>query len=92
MKDIEIYNYIDSLIINWVKNGKLAVNSNSIVRINDNFFELNLWHEIIDNQTMQIFELRDRSKIFDTVYTKGVLFSDDSYKILSNEKLWEYGF
>lgn len=93
MKDIDIYNFIDDLILDFINDIKKNNYSNKIynVQIGGNTLKIHIWSEFLDDRLIQVFEVRIK-KIFDHVYTKGVLIENDSYKILNNEEMWEYGF
>lgn len=92
MNDNEIYQYLDVLIANFLKENTQTLTQNYKTYINDKLVQVNLWSEYIDNHLIQIFEIKIKRTLFEQVYAKGVLFDETSHQILDNEKLWEYGF
>lgn len=92
MNDNEMYQYLDVLIANFLKENTQTLTQNYETYINDKLVQINLWSEYIDNHLIQIFEIKIKRTLFEQVYAKGVLFDETGYQILDNEKLWEYGF
>lgn len=94
MKDIDIYNFIDNLILDFINdiNKNNYSNKTYDVKIGKNVLNIHIWSEFLDNNSIQVFEVRIKGMLFDYVYTKGVLIEKDYYKILNNEEMWKYGF
>lgn len=93
-QDNEIYHYIDDLIFNFLSNKDNipTLTQSYKTHINDKLVEINIWFECIDNDLIQIFEIRTKSFLFETVYAKGILFNKTGYQIIDNQQLWAYGF
>lgn len=94
MCEKKTYDFIDDIIYKIIKEPLAQQDEvDKKIEINKKEFILNIWSEtIVEDNVMIIIEIRKIGLISDTVYTKGILYTESDFRIIDNAEMWDYGF